>query len=57
MGSDRVKIGRNGGVAHVELAREDRLNAMDRAMFEAIGEAFRSLGADCWVDVWGIGQG
>jgi enoyl-CoA hydratase/carnithine racemase len=35
-----------GGVAHVELAREARLNAMDRAMFESIGDAFRNLGAD-----------
>src|SRR5690348_10937473 len=46
MESERIRIGRDGGVAHVELAREDRLNAMDRAMFEAIGDAFRSLGAD-----------
>jgi enoyl-CoA hydratase/carnithine racemase len=42
----RIEIGRDGGVAHVELAREDKLNAMDGEMFEAIGEAFRSLGAD-----------
>src|SRR3954451_16655162 len=42
----RIEIGREGGVAHVELAREDKLNAMDGEMFEAIGEAFRSLGAD-----------
>jgi enoyl-CoA hydratase/carnithine racemase len=46
MAKERVLIARDGGVAHVELAREDRLNAMDEAMFEAIGEAFRSLGAD-----------
>src|SRR3954471_10343050 len=46
MDSDRIAIAREGGVAHVELARGDRLNAMDKAMFEAIGEAFRSLGAD-----------
>jgi enoyl-CoA hydratase/carnithine racemase len=46
MDSERVKIARDGGVAHVELAREDRLNAMDRQMFEAVGEAFHSLGAD-----------
>lgn len=45
MGSERVVISRDGGVAHVELAREERLNAMDKAMFEAIGDAFRSLGA------------
>jgi enoyl-CoA hydratase/carnithine racemase len=46
MGSERIEIGREGGVAHVELAREDRLNAMDGEMFGAIGEAFRSLGSD-----------
>ncbi|MBV8687095.1 MAG: crotonase/enoyl-CoA hydratase family protein [Alphaproteobacteria bacterium] len=46
MGSDRIAIRREGGVAHVELAREDRLNAMDGEMFGAIGEAFRSLGSD-----------
>jgi enoyl-CoA hydratase len=46
MDGERIAIARDGGVAHIELAREDRLNAMDRAMFEAIGEAFRGLGAD-----------
>ena len=46
MGSERIAIGRDGGVAHVELARDDRFNAMDHAMFAAIGEAFRGLGAD-----------
>ncbi|MEA3061999.1 MAG: enoyl-CoA hydratase [Sphingomonadales bacterium] len=42
----RIEIGREGGVAHVELAREDKMNAMDGDMFGAIGEAFRSLGGD-----------
>ena len=46
MGSDRIAIGVDDGVAHVELARPDRLNAMDREMFAAIGEAFRALGRD-----------
>jgi enoyl-CoA hydratase/carnithine racemase len=46
MESERIAIGRDGGVAHVELAREGKFNAMDKAMFESIGEAFRSLGAD-----------
>jgi enoyl-CoA hydratase/carnithine racemase len=46
MADDRIAIARDGGVAHVELARADRLNAMDKAMFEAIGDALRSLGAD-----------
>src|SRR3954469_8446029 len=42
----RIEIGREGGVAHVELAREDKSNAMDGEMFGAIGEALRGLGAD-----------
>jgi enoyl-CoA hydratase/carnithine racemase len=46
MGSGRIAVGRDGGIAHVELDREDRLNAMDGDMFAAIGDAFRSLGAD-----------
>ena len=46
MGSERITIGRDGGVAHVELAREGKFNAMDKEMFEGIGEAFRTLGAD-----------
>jgi enoyl-CoA hydratase/carnithine racemase len=46
MGSERVEVTRDGGVAHLELAREGKFNAMDKAMFEAIGETFRSLGAD-----------
>ena len=46
MGSERIKVARDGGVAHVELAREGKFNAMDHAMFAAIGDAFRSLGAD-----------
>jgi enoyl-CoA hydratase/carnithine racemase len=46
MGSERIKVGRDGGVAHVELAREGKFNAMDHDMFAAIGEAFRTLGAD-----------
>jgi len=44
MGSERIAVQVEAGVAHVELARPDRLNAMDRDMFEAIGETFRSLG-------------
>jgi enoyl-CoA hydratase/carnithine racemase len=46
MGSARIEVGRDGGVAHVELARDDKLNAMDGEMFAAIGETFRSLGSD-----------
>jgi enoyl-CoA hydratase/carnithine racemase len=46
MESERVAVSREGGVAHVELVRAGRFNAMDKAMFEAIGETFRSLGTD-----------
>ena len=43
---ERVKVTLEAGVAHVELARPDKMNAMDRDMFAAIGDAFRRLGAD-----------
>jgi enoyl-CoA hydratase len=46
MGSERIAIGLDGNVAHVELTREEKLNAMDGEMFAAIGEAFRNLGTD-----------
>ncbi len=46
MGSERILVGIDDGVAHVELARPDRLNAMDRDMFAAIGDTFRALGRD-----------
>jgi enoyl-CoA hydratase len=46
MGSERIAVAIDGGVAHVDLARADKLNAMDGEMFAAIGDAFRSLGAD-----------
>jgi enoyl-CoA hydratase len=42
----RIAVGIDAGVAHVELAREDKLNAMDGEMFAAIGEVFRSVGTD-----------
>src|SRR4051812_42777075 len=46
MGSGRIEVTRDGGVAHVELARRDKFNAMDKEMFEAVGEPSRSLGTD-----------
>jgi enoyl-CoA hydratase/carnithine racemase len=46
MGSDRIHVEVADGVAHVELARAGKLNAMDRDMFAAIGDAFRALGRD-----------
>lgn len=45
MGSERIAVEISEGVAHVALARPDKLNAMDEAMFAAIGDIFRSLGA------------
>ena len=49
MGSEmeeRVAVSIDGGVAHVELARPGKFNAMDGEMFAAIGEVFRSVGTD-----------
>ena len=46
MSEQRVAVTIEAGVAHVELARADKMNAMDRDMFAAIGDTFRRLGAD-----------
>ncbi|HEX8579229.1 MAG TPA: crotonase/enoyl-CoA hydratase family protein [Allosphingosinicella sp.] len=46
MESQRIEVTRDGGVAHVEMVRADKFNAMDHAMFEALGETFRALGGD-----------
>src|SRR5687768_7908022 len=46
MSGDRIQLRVEEGVAHVELARPDKLNAMDRDMFGAIGDTFRALGSD-----------
>jgi enoyl-CoA hydratase/carnithine racemase len=46
MESERIAVSHEGGVAHVELVREDRLNAMDGDFFRDIGEAFQALAAD-----------
>jgi len=46
MGSDRIEVGIEGGVAHVVLARPDKFNAMDKEMFAAVGDTFRALGRD-----------
>jgi enoyl-CoA hydratase len=43
---ERVAVRREGAVAIVELARPDKLNAMDAAMFGAIGDTFRTIGRD-----------
>ena len=44
--SERVIVTQDGDIAIVELARADRMNAMDGDMFAAIGDAFRALGRD-----------
>lgn len=46
MGSERIEVGIEGGVAHAQLARPDKYNAMDKEMFAAIGDSFRALGRD-----------
>jgi len=46
MGSERIAVRIEDGVAGVELARPDKFNAMDREMFAAIGDTFRALGRD-----------
>ena len=46
MESQRLVVSHDGGVAHVELAREGKFNAMDHDFFAAVGETFRSLGSD-----------
>src|ERR1044071_4639977 len=46
MGSDRIAVELADDVAHVELARPDKFNAMDKEMFAAIGDTFRALGRD-----------
>ena len=46
MESERIAVRQEGHVAHVELARPGKFNAMDGDMFGAIGDGFRRLGAD-----------
>ncbi len=46
MGSERIAVATRNGVAHVEMARPDKFNAMDREMFAGIGDTFRALGRD-----------
>ena len=43
---ERVRIDRAGGVAHVSLARGDKHNGLDAAMFEAINAALDELEDD-----------
>ena len=46
MSETRIEVTHDGAVAHVELARADKLNAMDGEMFAAIGDTFRRIGSD-----------
>ena len=46
MGSGRIGMEIDQGVATLTMTRADKLNAMDGAMFAAIGDGFRSLGRD-----------
>ena len=45
MAETRVTIAVEGGIADVRLARPDKLNALDPAMFDAIIDAVAELGA------------
>lgn len=46
MHSERIVCAVVDGVAHVELARPAKFNAMDADFFEAIGDTFRKVGRD-----------
>lgn len=51
MESERVTCRITAGIAHVDLARPAKLNAMDGEFFEALGDIFRRLAADPQVRV------
>lgn len=46
MESGRVAVEIAGGIAHVELARPGKMNAMDHDFFAELGDTFRKLGGD-----------
>ena len=52
MSNDRVIVERDGHIAHVQLNRPDKKNAIDGAMFTQLREAATSLAADR--SVWAI---
>ena len=43
MMQDRVSITRHDHVAHVEMIREDKMNALDKGMMEGLVEAAETL--------------
>ena len=46
MNSDPILVSRNGAIATVSLNNPERLNALNRAMWQGLGEAMRGLSAD-----------
>lgn len=44
--TDLVQVGRADGIATVTLNRPDKLNALNKAMWQGVGAAFRELGRD-----------
>ena len=44
--SERIVVSLQDGVADVKLNRPEKLNALDQAMFEALGETGRELAGD-----------
>jgi enoyl-CoA hydratase/carnithine racemase len=55
---ERVQIERNGHVAEVRLSRPEKHNALDFAMFEALGDAIDELAQDAAIRavvLWGEG--
>lgn len=46
MEATRILCAVADGIAHVELARPDKLNAMDHDFFAALGDTFRGLSVD-----------
>ncbi len=46
MESERIAVAIADGIAHVELARPQKMNAMDHAFFAQLGDTFRRLGGD-----------
>lgn len=49
MEATRIVSGVEHGVAHVEMARPDKFNAMDGAFFQQLGDMFRTLGSQAAV--------
>ena len=49
MEATRIVSAVENGVAHVEMARPDKFNAMDGAFFQQLGDGFRALGSQAAV--------